>query len=67
MAISTLNLPTFPKFDTDDFTTISTRWEKYKKRFLNLCVALNVEEDKQKLALLLNYIGEEAYDIYDNL
>ena len=51
----------------DDYTTVSTRWEKYKKRFLNLCVALNVKEDTQKLALFLNYIGEEAYDIYDNL
>ena len=66
MAVS-LNIPSFPKFDLDEYNTISTRWEKYKKRFLNLCVALNVEEEKQKLALFLNYIGEEAYDIYDNL
>ena len=64
---TSLNIPNFPKFDLDDYNTISTRWEKYKKRFLNLCVALNVVEEKQKLALFLNYIGEEAYDIYDNL
>lgn len=66
MAVA-LNIPNFPKFDLDDYNTISTRWEKYKKRFINLCVALNITDDKQKLALLLNYIGEEAYDIYDNL
>ena len=67
MAVANLNIPSFPKFDLDDYNTISTRWEKYKKRFVNLCVALNVNDDKQKLALLLNYIGEEAYDVYDNL
>lgn len=66
MAVA-LTIPSFPKFDLDDYNTISTRWEKYKKRFLNLCVALNVNDEKQKLALFLNYIGEEAYDIYDNL
>ena len=67
MAVSTLNMPSFPSFDTDDVTTIATRWTKYKKRFQNLCVALNITEDKQKLALLLNYVGEEVYDIYDSL
>jgi hypothetical protein len=67
MAVSTLNMPSFPSFDTDDVTTIATRWTKYKKRFQNLCVAVNVTEDKQKLALLLNYVGEEVYDIYDSL
>ena len=67
MAVANLNIPTFPSFDLDDHTTTATRWEKYKKRFLNLCVALNVQDDKQKLALLLNYVGEELYDIYDSL
>ena len=28
---------------------------------------LNVTNDSQKLALLLNYVEEECYDIYDNL
>ena len=30
-------------------------------------MALKVKDDKQKLAFLLNYIGEEVYDIYDSL
>ena len=67
MAVANLNIPSFPTFDLDDQTTIATRWEKYKKRFSNLCVALNIKDDKQKLALFLNYVGEELYDIYDNL
>ena len=40
---------------------------KYKRKFENLVVALNVRDDRQKKALLLNYIGEEAYKVYENL
>ena len=34
---------------------------------LNLVIALNITDDKQKKALLLNYIGEEAYEVYENV
>ena len=40
---------------------------KYKRKFENLVVALNVTDDRQKKALLLNYVGEEAYKVYENL
>ena len=40
---------------------------KYKRKFENLVVALNVTDDRQKKTLLLNYIGEEAYKVYENL
>ena len=62
-----LTLPSFSKFDLDEFTTVGPRWKKYKKPFVSLCVALNTTDDKQKLILLLNYIGEKAYDVHDNL
>ena len=65
--VQNLTIPHFPKFETEEYTTISTRWEKYKRRFNNLCVAVNVIDDKQKLALLLSYIGEECNDIYESL
>ena len=67
MAIANLTLPSFSVFTLDDYTTISTPWKKYKRRFENLIIALNVTDDKQKKALLLNYIGEEAYEVYENL
>ena len=67
MAVANINIPPFPKFDLDDYTNVATKWEKYKKRFLNLCTALQITDDKQKLALLLNYMGEESYDVYDSL
>ena len=67
MAIANLTLPSFPVFTLDDYTTISARWKKCKRRFENLVVALNVTDDRQKKALLLNYIGEEAYEVYEHL
>ena len=67
MAVANLNIPPFPKFDLDDHHTISIRWEKYKKRFSNLCTALNITNEPQKLALFLNYAEEELYNVYDSL
>lgn len=63
----TVALPVFPPFDVEEFSTIATRWTKYKKRFQNLCIAMNVVNDKQKLAMFLNYVGERVNDIYDSL
>ena len=48
-----------PQLDQDE--------QNIKKRVMNLCVALKITDDKQKLALPLNCIEKEAYDIYDNL
>ena len=62
VAIANLTLPTFSVFTLDDYTIISTHWKKYKWRFENLVISLNVTDDNQKKALFLNYIGEEAYD-----
>ena len=66
MAISNLTLPTFPPFSLDEYSTISTRWKKYKKRFENLVLALHVHDGAQNRAFLLNYLGDEAY-VYENL
>ena len=67
MAIAYLTLPSFPVFTFNDYTTISTCWKKQKRKFENLVIALNVTDDKQKKPLLLNQIGEEAYEVYENL
>ena len=66
-AASSLHIPAFPSFSLNETTTITTRWEKYKKRFEDLLLVLNVTNDSQKLVLLLNYVGEKCYDLYDNL
>ena len=54
-------------FSLDETTTIATRWEKYKKRSVELLIDRYGTKVSQKLALLSNDIGEEYYDIYDNL
>ena len=64
MAVRNLNLPKFPAFDTEDVSTLASRWEKYKKRFKLLCSAVRVTDDEQKLAMLLTYVGDETYEIF---
>ena len=63
-AVSSLHIPAFPSFSLDETTAIATQWVKYKKSIENIFVDLNVTNDSQKLRLLLNYVGEECYDIY---
>ena len=67
MAISKLMLPAFPPFSLDKYSTISIRWKKYKKRFENLVLALNIQDSAQTKALLLKYLGDETCDVYENL
>ena len=61
-------LPFSPPFVTDsDPASTGPRWTKWVKRFENFLTAMNVTEPKRKRALLLHYIGEVAYDIFDTL
>ncbi|XP_057298563.1 uncharacterized protein LOC130629400 [Hydractinia symbiolongicarpus] len=67
MAVRSLNLPTFPEFSTEDVSTLSSRWKKYKQRFELLCHAIGVTDESQKLAMLLTYVGDSTYEIYENV
>ena len=67
MAISNLTLPAFPPFSLDEYSTISTRWRKYEKRFENLVLTLNVQDGAQKKALLLNYLGDEKHRTFTKI
>ena len=67
MASKNINLPNFQTFDLTEITTIGTRWKKYVKRFEILYNALAITDDKQKVSMLLNYVGEEVFDIYENI
>ena len=67
MAIANLTSPSFPVFTLDDDTAISTCWKKHKRRFEKLVITLNVTDDRKRKALLLNCLGEEAYEVYKNL
>ena len=67
MAVKNLNLPNFPTFDLGETDTISPRWKKYKQRFELLCTAVGVNEEKQKLAMFLTYVGDETFEVYENI
>ena len=62
-----VNLTAFPAFDLTEKKTLKTRWNKYLKRFNTLCKAISVTDDSQKLSMLLTYIGDEMYEIYENI
>ena len=68
MAVQNLTLPSFPTFSTSaEVSALFTQWNKYKKRFTILCSAVGVTDDAQKLSMLLTYIGDDAYDIYEQI
>ena len=67
MAVKNLTLPSFPTFDLGEVDTIAPKWKKYKQRFSLLCTAIGVTEEKQKLAMLLTYVGDETYELYENV
>ena len=48
MTIANLTLPSFPVFTIGDDLTVSNCWKKYKRRFENLVIALNVTDDRKK-------------------
>ena len=62
------SLPPFPPFNVeDDPTATGQRWTKWKKRFENFLLAMNIEDETRKRALLLHYIGPSAFDIFETL
>ena len=48
-----------------DLTSIGSRWEKYIRRFENLLLAINVNDDARKKTLLLHYAGEKVKDVFE--
>ena len=62
-----MNLPTFPTFDLTEKDTFKTRWNKQVKRFNTLCRSTGVNNDGQKLSVLVTYIGDEMYGNYEHI
>lgn len=60
-------LPHFPTFVVHTEGSTATRWKKWKERFENLIVAMNITDKKRQKALLLHYAGEEVHDILHNV
>lgn len=71
-------IPVFPQFDADsDKTTAGARWDRWIGRLENLFIVLKLVVaddanqgaakliDDRKRALLLHYVGERTYDLYE--
>ena len=45
---------------------LGIRWKKYLTKFENFLVAMNITEDKRRVAMLLHFGGDYMRDIIDN-
>ena len=62
------SLPDFASFDVDaEPTSLGVQWKRWKERFDNLLVALNIDEDNRKKALMLYYGGSGLHELYASL
>ena len=66
---SSVFLPEFPRFslNQDEMHSVGVHWKKYMSRFNNFFVALNINTEGIKRALLLHYGGFSLQDIYELL
>ena len=61
-------LPDFPSFDVNaDPTSLGIAWKKWTTRLENLFLALDIQSEERRKALLLYYGGEELSDIFNTL
>ena len=62
-----INLPTFSEFEPQPRDTAPTRFEKYVKCLNNMFTAMSITQASKKKAMLLHYVGEETYDVFETL
>ncbi len=63
-----IHLPPIKEFDPKgDPSTVSQRWQKWKKSFLYFLNATGIQNDSQKRATLLHLVGDEVQDIFETL
>ena len=60
-------LSQFPLFVVRAVGSTATRWKKWKERFENLIVDMDITDNKRQKAVLLHYAGEEVHDVFTTL
>ncbi|XP_028418333.1 uncharacterized protein K02A2.6-like [Dendronephthya gigantea] len=59
-------LPYLEQFNAhEDIASVGVRWTKWLKRFENLLIALDINDEKRQRALLFHYAGCEVADLFD--
>ncbi|CAB4029330.1 Hypothetical predicted protein [Paramuricea clavata] len=62
------SLAPFSPFNVEDDSTATVqRWTKWKKRFENFLLAMDIDDETRKRALLSHYIGSSAFDIFETI
>ena len=63
-----IHLPPVKEFDPkEDPSTVSQRWQKWKKSFVYFLNATGIQNASQKRAALLHLVGDEVQDIFETL
>jgi hypothetical protein len=63
-----IDLAPLPQFDpVSEPSSIGQRWKSWTKRFKTYLTAMNIEEDKQKKALLLYQAGQATQEIFETI
>ncbi len=63
-----IHLPPIKEFDPKgDPSTVSQRWQKWKKSFLYFLNATGIQNDSQERVRLLHLLGDEVQDIFETV
>ena len=60
-------MPPLELFSPDPWHTVSTRWDRWLKRFENYVLARGIKEDICKRAMLLHCVGEDVHMRFETL
>ena len=60
-------MPPLELFSPDPWHTVSTRWDRWLKRFENYVLARGIKEDIRKRAMLLHCVGEDVLTRFETL
>ena len=60
-------MPPLELFSPDPWHTVSTRWDRWLKRFENYVLARGIKEDIRKRAMLLHCVGEDVHMRFETL
>ena len=62
-----INLPTFSEFELQLRDRAPTLFEKYVECLNDMFAAMSITQASKKKAMLLHYVGEETYDVFETL
>jgi len=62
-----MSLPVFNEFVIHEDDNVGPRWERYVQKLNNMFVAMDINNEVRKKAMLLHFVGEPVNDIVHTL